>query len=172
MIPSFAAMPLEDVLELPLQRPSRKRAIDEIRPIERADELDGIVQRELTRNIAPDARRCRRGVRVKADAGQQLPQPSKLTVFGPEVVSPLADAVRFVHRDEPDAARREQGEEAFAPFADQPLGRHIEQAVPSRAKPGDDSALLIGGERAVIERGRDAVADQRVHLILHQRDER
>ena len=32
--------------------------------------------------------------------------------------------------------------------------------------------LLVGRERAVVERRRHAVADQRVHLVLHQRDER
>ena len=109
---------------------------------------------------------------MQADAGQQLPQPPELPVLGPEIVSPLADAVRFVHRDEADAAGREQVEEAVAALADQPLGRDVEQAIASLAQAGDDVRLLVRRERAVVERRRHAVADERVDLVLHQRDER
>ena len=125
----LAAMAREDLLELPLQRGPRKRAIEQVRPIERADELQRVSERELCRDVAPDARGRGRGERVKAGARQQLPQPAELAVLGPEIVSPLADAVRFVDGDEAHAARREQREKRLAPLSDQPLGRHVQQAI-------------------------------------------
>ena len=46
-------------------------AIDEIRTIERADQLDRIAEPELRGDVAADARGRGRGVGVQADAGQQ-----------------------------------------------------------------------------------------------------
>ena len=90
--------------QLPLQRRSRQHAVHEIRPIEGADELDGIHQAELCRDIAPHARGGGGRVRVHADAGQPLAEPRQLTVLRPEVVPPLADAVRLVNGNEADPA--------------------------------------------------------------------
>jgi hypothetical protein len=41
---------------------------------------------------------------VERHAGEILAQPSELAVLGPEIVAPLADAMRFVDGDEPDAS--------------------------------------------------------------------
>ena len=90
-----------------------------------------VVQAKLRRDVAPDARRRGGGVRVQADAGKQLAQPPELAVLGPEVVAPLADAVRFVDGDEADADRRQQRQKLVGAFADQPLGRDVEQLVAS-----------------------------------------
>src|SRR5687767_15086085 len=92
----------EDVEQLSLQRRSRQHAIEQVRPIERADEFDRIPERELRRDVAPHARRRGRGVGVQADAGEQVAKTTELAVLGAEVVPPLADAVRFVNRDETD----------------------------------------------------------------------
>jgi hypothetical protein len=51
---------------------------------------------------------------MDADAGQQLAQAAELAVLRPEVMPPLADAVRFVDRDEADAACRQEREEPLA----------------------------------------------------------
>ena len=107
----LAAVAFEHVEELPLQHRSRQDAVEEIRPIEGADQLDRIAQPELRADVAAHARRGRRGVGVHADAGQELAQPAELTILGPEVVPPLADAVRFVHGDEARAARRRAARE-------------------------------------------------------------
>ena len=64
----------------PLQRGTRQRAVDEVRPIERSDELDGIHQTELRGDVAPHPRGGRRGVGVHADPGQPLPKLRQLTV--------------------------------------------------------------------------------------------
>ena len=70
----------------------------------------------------------------------------------------------------PHAARRRQ--EAVAAFADEALGRDVEQAEAPLREPAHHVGLVVRRERAVVERRRHAVADQRVHLVLHQRDER
>ena len=65
---------------------------------------------------------------MKADRRPALAQPRELAVLGPEIVTPLADAVRFVDRDEADRPRASMIQEAVAPLADQPLGRDVEQS--------------------------------------------
>ena len=118
MIPRLLPMTRQHVEQLTLQHASRQDAVEKIRAVERADELERIVQPELCRNVVSDAGRGGGRVRVDADAWQELTQPRELTVFRSEVVPPLADTVRFIHGDEADRARRQQRQEAVAPFAD------------------------------------------------------
>ena len=63
----LAAVPLENVEQLLLQRRARQHAVEQVGPIERADELDRVVQPELRGDVAPHARGGRGGVRVQAD---------------------------------------------------------------------------------------------------------
>ena len=78
----------------------------------------------LTRAVAVAVNACR------LTPGSSCRSRAELPVLGPEIVSPLADAVRFVDRDEADAAwTKAGGRNAVAAFADQPLGRHVQQAV-------------------------------------------
>src|SRR5439155_4100535 len=125
----LAAVAREEVLELPLQRPSRQRAIQQVGPIERSDELDRLAKRELRRDVAPDARGRRRGERVETCGWKHLAEPRELAILRPEVVPPLADAMRFVNGDEAHAARRQAADKAVAPFAHQALRRDIEEAI-------------------------------------------
>ena len=62
-------MAVEHVEQLTLQRGPRQHPIEEIRSIERADELERIVQGELDGDVPADARGSRRRECVKADAG-------------------------------------------------------------------------------------------------------
>jgi hypothetical protein len=109
---------------------------------------------------------------VDAHPGEQLAHAAELPVLRPEIVSPLADAVRFVHSHEADATRGEQRQERFAPVAHEPLGRDVKQAVAPVPQAGNDRGLRVGGKRAVVQRRWHAVADQGVDLVLHQRDQR
>ncbi len=104
MMPACAAMAREHVEQLPLQRRAREHPIDQVRPVERSDELDGIRKAKLRGDIPAHARRRRGGIGVQADPRQRLAQPSQLPVFGTEIVPPLADAVRLVDGDERHAA--------------------------------------------------------------------
>ena len=108
---------------------------------------------------------------MEADARQKLAQASKLPVFGSEVVSPLADTVGLVDRHEADLAGRQQRQEGAAGVADQSFRRYIQEAVASLAESRDHGCLFGGCQRAVVEGGRHPVADERVDLVLHQRDE-
>ena len=119
----------------------------------------------------PNARGGRRGIGMEADVWQKLAQASKLTVFGSEVVSPLADAVGLVDRHEADLAGRQQRQKGVAALADQPFRRYIQEAVASVAETRDNGRLFGGCQRAVVDRGRHPVPDERVDLVLHQRDE-
>ena len=85
-----------------------------------------------------------RGERVERDAGKVVAQPPQLPVLRTEIVPPLADAVRLVDGDEPHAALLQQPPQRRAAFADQPLGRHVQQPAavrragsrsPRRARP-------------------------------------
>ncbi len=137
MMPRLPSVAGEHVGELALQVRAREDAIDEVRTIERSDELDGIAQAELRRDVAPDARRRGGGVGMEADAGQQRPQFPELPVLRAEVVPPLADAVRFVDGHEADLAGGEQVEEVLPPVGEKPFRRHVEQPEPSIPQAGD-----------------------------------
>ena len=165
-------MAVENLRQLFLERGPGECAIDEVRAIKRSDELDRVVQAELGGDVLPDAGgRCRR-VRMKTDPRQKLPQPAELPVLRPEIVAPLADAMGFVHGDEANPAGCEDIQETFAAVAHEPLGGDVQQTIPALAQSGDDLGLLVRRERAVVQGRRHAVANQRVDLILHQRNQR
>ena len=132
----------------------------------------GCTRPQLVADVALHARRGRGGVGVKRRAGKRLAQPGQLPVLRPEVVAPLADAMRFVDGDVGDAACAHQRAEAVGGFADSALRRDIEQPAGAGAQQVERRATLLGRLPAVQARGRHALRDQAVDLILHQRDER
>src|SRR5688500_20147626 len=85
----------EDVEQLSLQRRSRQHPIEQVRPIERADEFDRIPERQLRRDVAPHTRRRGCGVGVQADAGEQVAKTTELAVLRVEVLPRLTGVVRF-----------------------------------------------------------------------------
>ena len=170
--PGLLLMAREHVENLPAQVRARQDAIHEVRPIERADHLHRVLQAELRDDIAADARGRGGGERVEAGRRQRLAQARQLAVLRPEIVSPLADAVGFVDRDETDRRARPAPDRAVARVADKTLGRKIQQAVARFGEPVAHRRLLIGAHRAVVAGGRHAVADEGVHLILHEGDQR
>src|SRR6476646_2959724 len=106
-------MTTHHVLNLLLDRGPRDHAIQEVGPVEGPDQLDGRFETELRQDVSPDARRCRRGERVKAHRRPALAERRELAVFGPEVVAPLADAMRFVHGDEADRLASDEARETI-----------------------------------------------------------
>ena len=76
--------------------------------------------------------------------GKRAAQRGELPVLRTEVVAPLADAVRLVHGDEADRLRRQPAIDDGAAFADQPLGRDVQQPVPpfARARPRTGAPLV------------------------------
>ena len=67
--------------------------------------------------------------RHERDAGEEIAQLSQLDVLRPEVVAPLADAVRLVDREQGDLHRPKRREEARHHEA---LGRDIQHAEAPR----------------------------------------
>lgn len=90
-------------------------------------------------------------------------------VVGPEVVAPLGDAVRLVDGEEGDLAA---GEQIQGALQTQPLGRQVQQVQLPREELGLHHAPLVEVLRGVHEPGAHAERPQRVHLVLHQRDQR
>ena len=131
-MPDFAVVPREDVEQLAVQVAAPQHAVDEVRPIERSDQHQRLLQPQLGDDVAPHALGRRRGERVERDAREIVAQPSELPVLRPEIVAPLADAVRLVDRDEAHVRLLQQPPQRLAAFADQPLGRHVQQAAAVR----------------------------------------
>ena len=107
--------------------------------------------------------------RDAGDAREPLGQHLELTVFGPEVVSPLGDAVRLVDGEQRQLRAREQRQ---GPLLQQPLGRNVEEIEAARGDARFERRLLAIVERRIEERRLDAGLRQRLDLILHQRDQR
>ncbi len=89
-------------------------------------------------------------------------------VIRPEVMAPLADAVRLVDHEE--GGTPPQDRLAELPGA-QPLGRDVEQLQLAGEPAPDHLPPVCRREGAVEERRRDATSLEGIHLVLHQRDE-
>ena len=83
-------------------------------------------------------------------------------------MTPVADAVRFVDRDQVQLELAERAPngclEAFRGA--------VQELVAPGAQFGDAGSSLVRGERGIQVRGADADLGHRVDLILHQRDQR
>ena len=110
-------------------------------------------------------RRRREGGRLHV--AEFLPERSDRQVVRPEIVAPLADAVRLVDGKEGDAAA---AHEAHAPR--QALRCQVEELQLSARKRLHDAVVLLarvgGDERG----GRNPVRGELRHLVAHQRDQR
>ena len=61
--------------------------------------------------------------------GQVSRRLRQLPIFGPEVVTPLADTVGFIDRDKAQRPASQQPPKAVASLPHQPFGRDIQQPV-------------------------------------------
>jgi hypothetical protein len=93
----------------------------------------------------------------------------QLQVVRTEVVAPLGDAVRLVHREQGDARAAQLVQKALVVEA---LRRHVQQLERPRPQPPLHLDGLVAGQGAVQPRRRDPPPLQVVDLVLHQRDER
>jgi hypothetical protein len=141
----------------------------EVRPGESADALEGLAQAEHGGDVIADDGRGGGGesdaLRV-ADLFQRL---AEAQVVRAEIMAPLAEAVRLVHGEERDFDACQRIEETLGAEA---FGRDIDEFVFPAAHAVEALLLLRPGERGVDHGGGDAAGGERVHLVLHQRDER
>ncbi len=156
--------------DLRAQVDARHDAVDEVRPVERADQHARIAQPQLRDDVGAHALGGGRRVGVQARVGKAVAERGELAILRPEIVPPLADAVRLVDGEAraPRRAPRARGSAASA-------------AVRARRTPGDSgptaisrsaSRLSSDAHAAVQRRGRVAAVAQPVDLVLHQRDQR
>jgi hypothetical protein len=148
---------------------ARHDAVTEVRAVEVSDEDERLAQPQLGADVLAHLRGRRRGVAVNGGAGEPVAQLAQLPVLGTEVVTPVADAVRFIDRERAHVHAAEQRAERRRRQA---LGRDEEQAQRAVERTGFDRALLVRRGRAVQRRRGHAGRDERVDLVLHQRDER
>ena len=94
-------MPVQHSANLVLEPRAGPHPVDEIRSVERADQHLGVAQRQLRNDVVTylAGRRGREG--VDGELGKVVAEPSEPPELRPELVSPLADAVGLVDRDEP-----------------------------------------------------------------------
>jgi AraC-like DNA-binding protein len=127
--------------------------IGQIRPIEVADQLERLHETELSHDVAPHPRVA---VAVKADrhVGPRGAQLADAAVLGPEVVAPVADAVRLVDDQAREAELQEPLEEARL---HKTLGRDEQQLQRTAREPALTSRLAAV-LRARQHRSRNALS--------------
>ena len=142
----------------------------EVGPVKAGGHLVGLVQGQLFPDVVPHmggGRGCERA--HHRTAGQAVHKGFDAQVAGPEVLSPLADAVGLVHRHHTDSPFLRKPLEA-GHF--QPLRCHIDDLVPALPSAVQHQGLLVVGEAVVEESRRHTGLHQCPHLILHQADQR
>ena len=145
-------------------------AVIQVRPVEAGDQLKRLPKADQAANVRAHALR-RRG-RERAQ-----PRPRRKTadellniqIRRPEILPPLGDAMRLVHGDHARVHFRRQRKEALR---QKPLRRDVDNLILAAARVGQRRRCLPLGERAVQKRRGHARLRERVHLILHQRNQR
>ena len=110
-----------------------------------------------------------RGERHEGNFWKTLPQLRDLPVFRTKIVTPFADAVRFINGDELHIPILQIGEKTGE---HQTFGRDIEQAIFALMQTAQAFPRFLSVERGVQKRGSDAASLQGIYLIFHQRNQR
>ena len=97
------------VLELVVDGANHLEA--KIRARESGDRDVRIVHAELADDVGLNVRRRGRGEREHRRTAESLGDSAEREIVGPEIVPPLADAMRFVYDEEADRAREQVLEE-------------------------------------------------------------
>ena len=144
-------------------------AVAEIRPVEARHVLRRVAHLQLLTDVVPHA--ARGGGRQRNDRHfwKTPAQFGQLAVLRPEVVTPLADAMRLIDREPGD---RPAGQLLKKAGREEALGCEVEQFEFSVVQSAKAATRLSGIQRRVQESRGNAGRLQRVHLILHQGDQR
>ncbi len=159
----------QELEQLVVGRRLRHDSVSQVWPIETGDIALRVTQFQLLQDVVPHPLGRSRGQGHDGDVGQNFPQPDQLAIFRPEIVAPLADAMRFVDRDLRDLP--------FFYLLDkrlehEPLRRDVEKTKFTVVQSPQARPRLRPVERGVQKRCRDPARLKRVDLILHERDER
>ena len=144
-------------------------AVGEVRAVEARDVTRGIAQRERGDDVVAHAAGRGRRQREHRYAWKGSAQLRETAVIGPEIVTPLADAVGFVDCEARHVPGREIAEHVRHR---EPLGSEVQETIAALVQGAQAPARLLAVEGGVEERRGNARGGQRVDLILHQRDQR
>ena len=147
----------------------RSDEVGQVRSIEAGDDRFGVGEAERADDVGADSRSRRRRERHRAPRAQLIANLADAQIARPKVMSPLADAVRFVHREQRDA----DVAQLLGQLAEgKPFRREVEELGLAAQHAAHAIADFSARQRAVDERRRDAALHQRVDLVLHQGDQR
>ena len=148
---------------------ARNDAVHQVRTVERADQHRRILQAQLVDDVGAHALRGRRRVSVHAGLRKAGLELGELAVFRPEVVTPVADAVRLVDGERADLEAFDELQKARR---QQALRRHEHQSIAAGGRHRHDDAAAVAerdegleGERTdpVLLLGREAAL-----VLTHQ----
>ena len=143
--------------------------VADIRAVEAADLNQRVVQPQQAHNVATGSVIGGSGKRHKRQRGEALTQLAKGRVFRAEVMPPLRDTVRLIHRQHRRIPVRQMLKEVIQ---HQTFRGDIEQANLPGTAAGHHLLLLFAGLGGVDTGRRHAVRQQLIDLVLHQRDQR
>ena len=157
----------EDGLELRPQPVARADMVADVGAVEAGDDQPVVADPQLGEDVGAGAGVGGGGQRQPGDVGETVEQGAEQAIVGAEVMSPLADAMRLVDREQRDGHFAEHPRETLARRA---FGGSVEQVeIAPRQGIADGLRILAdagqrGGAKAVRLGGTD--------LVLHQRDQR
>src|SRR6266576_5603268 len=96
-------------------------------------------------------------------------QPAQLAIIGTELVPPLRNTMRLVHREESD---RNPAQPVESVLPGQPLRRKIQQAIVASLGVDHDLAMLGRGLKTVDSGRRNSHLRELRRLVLHESDQR
>ena len=140
----------------------------DVRAVERRNEHLRIPQSELSDDIITSQFVGSSRERHKRYVGEILLQYSQPRVLRTEIMSPLRNTVSLINSNQADIQRIRP----LRHFGKQPFGRHIKQFDLSCKYPLHNVAVRSFRLHAVKCRSRNTIAAQRVHLVLHQGQQR
>ncbi len=137
----------------------------QIVPGKSCDEYLGVGQIELFQDVVTYVCRRRCGQRDGLRIANLVAELSQSSVVVAKVVTPFADAMGFVDRQQLNLCLAQRLAETGAAKS---FGSDIQHFVFTRREPQQTLVLLAAGKGAVDERRSNAQLAQRVDLILHQ----
>ena len=139
--------------------------VPQVRPVEAGDDGLGILEPELPHDIGADMLGRRRGERHDRRPAEPFAHLCDAQVARAEIVTPLADAMCLVDRQQRHTHLLETL--GRAPEIE-PLRCEVQHLHASARDARHALRYLAGREGAIDEGGRNTTRRQRVHLILHE----
>ena len=148
---------------------ARYNAIDQVGPVESADQQFGIMQLQLLGDVVAHSLRCGGGVGVKTGFGKMLFEFRQTAILRAKIMAPMADAMGLVDGESMNLDLLGQLQEMRH---EQAFRRDEEQLIAAGEELRFGVMHRVGGHAAVKRACRIAALAQAVDLIFHQRDQR